>query len=406
MSSRRSDGGGAGFLTAWSRTLPDSRTTWVRRARRVGFIGTTLLLLWEVRIIPVGDLPTASTLFRLAMVLLLYGVVRWPQAVALASLPILVGEYLAGFQELSATILVPMIVAAVLIATRPRYRGYLYVVTAIVLITAVQPTEQPLEDLVGWSVVYLIPCAFGEGARYALHSIERIRHASEAQLRQQRREVARELHDTSIHDITSLIMALERAKIRGIEDPVLLAEIDHATAMARQSVVSMRGVLNLLRADGARPGHSGGTDRSTGTVRKALDDARDSLERAGHAARVLAEDDVEGALPYSVQVALVRVIQECVVNMVKYARPGTPCTIMVERTTTDTRALFINEFDAVRQPDAALSSGLGLTGIRERVAVVGGTLSVQQQDHRWMVRVAIPTIASTSEGQNNRALQQ
>ncbi|MEE6280844.1 sensor histidine kinase [Georgenia sp. MJ170] len=415
MSSMTGGRDGTARLPARLGAVLGSATPWGKRARQAGFVGTTLLLLWEIRITPLADLPVWSTAFRLAMVLLLYGLPRWPQAVALLSLPVLVGEYFAGFHHLSTTLVAPMVITAYLIATLPRYRGYLYAIASVGLFTAVYASEQPVADVLSWSAVFLIPCIVGEGARYGLASIERIRHVTAAQLRHQRRIVARELHDTSIHDITSLIMALERAKLRGIEDPELLAEIDHAAAMARQSVVSMRGVLNILREEGdgtARLGdphaveRQAATDRSVATVSQALRNAEHALARAGHSPQVHVEDGIEAAMPSSVQLALIRVIQECTVNMVKYAKPGTSCALMVERTATATLALFINEYDGHRVKDTALSSGLGLIGIRERVAVVGGTLSINNDDQRWMVQVAIPTIASTTEGQPNRALQQ
>ena len=407
--------GAARRVPGWLAAVPSSLTTWGKRLRQAGFLGTTLLLAWEIRIIPLGeDLPGTSSFFRIAMVLLLYVLPRWPCAVALLSIPIVVGEYLTGIHHLSATVLIPMVIAATLIATRPRPLGYVYVVTSVALFTAVFTSDDPIADALSWSLVFLVPCVVGEGARYARTTIERIRHVSAAQLRHQRRVVARELHDTSIHDITALIMALERAKLRGIEDPELLAEIDHAAAMARQSVVSMRGVLNILRAEGE--GRFSGTDprwsevssttHRTLTVSGALGDARQALERAGHVPQVHIEDGVEAALPSSVRLALVRVIQEAAVNMVKYAKPGTSCTLMVERTSSNTSALFINEYDGHRAPDSALSSGLGITGIRERVAVVGGTLTINSENGRWMMRLSIPTIATTSEGQANRALQQ
>ncbi|WP_373681266.1 hypothetical protein [Georgenia satyanarayanai] len=54
-------------------------------------------------------------------------------------------------------------------------------------------------------------------------------------------------------------MALERAKLTGIQDPKVLEEIDHAIAIGRQSVVSMRGVLKILRTE------DNSSDRRSGT---------------------------------------------------------------------------------------------------------------------------------------------
>ncbi|WP_413449951.1 histidine kinase [Georgenia phoenicis] len=390
---------------------PDTQTRWAARARLLLYVAVTCLLAWELYISEVDDLPTSLTIVQVAAVLVLYGLGRWPVVAAAISLPLAVADMLIGFHPFSVTTVASFVVAGVLIAVRPRPIGYAYVVAVIAALTTVQRTEQPLADLATWVTVFLVPCVVGEGARFMSTSVDRIRRSSAAQLTRQRRDLARELHDTSIHDITSMIMALERAKLSGIKDPKVVEEIDHAIAVGRQSVVSMRGVLKILRAeDGSsrRPGAEpvpAPVAVAAPTLQRALDDARVSLERAGHTLQVHVEDRVDSPLPVSVRTALVRVIQECTANMAKYARPGAPCTVMIERTEVETRALFLNDARDGTTEDGALSSGVGLIGVRERVEAVGGSLLVRHHDGRWIIQASIPTIGSTSEGQVERAAQ-
>jgi signal transduction histidine kinase len=390
---------------------PDLKTRWARRARVLLYVGVTVLLGWELYISQVDDLPTTLTLVQVTAVLLLYGLARWPVIAAALSLPLVVAEVVIGFHPFSLTIVATMLIAGVLIASRPRQIGYLYVLSVVILLTAVQPTDIPLADLVTWLTIFMLPCVVGEAVRSMLKSVDRIQRTSVAQLARQRRDLARELHDTSIHDITSIIMALERAKLTGIRDPKVLEEIDHAIAIGRQSVVSMRGVLKILRTEDSSD-HRQGTENvpaaiaaAAPTLQRALDDARASLERAGHSLQVHVEDHVDLPLPFSVRTALVRVIQECTANMAKYARPGAPCTVMIERTDVETRALFLNDAREGAEADSALSSGVGLIGVRERVEAVGGSLVVRHHDGRWIIQASIPTISSTSEGQVERAAQ-
>jgi len=390
---------------------PDVKTRWARRARLLLYVGVTLLLCWELYISEVDNLPTALTLVQVAAVLVLYGLARWPVIAAALSLPLVVAEVVLGFHPFSLTIVASMLIAGVLIASRPRQIGYLYVLSVVVILTAVQPTDIPLADLVTWLTIFLLPCVIGEAVRSMLRSVDRFQQNSMVQLARQRRDLARELHDTSIHDITSIIMALERAKLTGIEDPRVLEEIDHAIAIGRQSVVSMRGVLKILRTEDnsdRRPGAENvpaAIAAAAPTLQRALDDARASLERAGHRLQVHVEDHVDLPLPFSVRTALVRVIQECTANMAKYARPGAPCTVMIERTDVETRALFLNDAREGAEADSALSSGVGLIGVRERVEAVGGSLVVRHHDGRWIIQASIPTISSASEGQVERAAQ-
>lgn len=390
---------------------PDLKTRWAKRARVLLYVGVTLLLGWELYISQVDDLPTTLTLVQVTAVLILYGLGRWPVIAAALSLPLVVAEVVLGFHPFSLTIVAAMLIAGVLIASRPRQIGYLYVLSVVILLTAVQPTDIPLADLVTWLTIFLLPCVLGEAVRSMLKSVDRIQQTSMAQLARQRRDLARELHDTSIHDITSIIMALERAKLTGIQDAKVVEEIDHAIAIGRQSVVSMRGVLKILRTEDSTERQPGAENvpaaiaAAAPTLQRALDDARASLERAGHSLQVHVEDQVDLPLPFSVRTALVRVIQECTANMAKYARPGAPCTVMIERTDVETRALFLNDAREGAEEDSALSSGVGLIGVRERVEAVGGSLAVRHHDGRWIIQASIPTISSVSEGQVERAAQ-
>jgi len=389
---------------------PGSRSRWLRRARQAGFVGATLLVVWELHVTPPDQLPGLPAILRVLLALLLYVVAAWPLPVAALSLVLFAAQALIGSAPTSSlVVLVPWSMTAVLLATEKRHWGYLYAAASVSIVSLVHPTEDPLTDLALWFVLFLIPCLIGEAARYMLLSVERIRTDSAEQLRRQRRVLARELHDTSIHDITSIIMALERAKLAGVDNPRALEEIDHAIATGRQSVVSMRGVLKILRSEveavQGREEEPISIAAAAPTVQSALDEARSSLARSGHELRVHVEDHIDQPLPFSIRTALVRVIQEGTANMVKYAAPGAPCTVMLERTDTETRALFINEAREENREDAALSSGLGLIGLRERVEAVGGTLAIRHHDGRWILQASIPTISSATEGQVERAAQ-
>ncbi|WP_168202685.1 sensor histidine kinase [Georgenia wutianyii] len=386
-----------------------SQTRWAERARIVLYILALALLGWEVYLSHIQGLTPLQTVVRAAAVLTLVGMPRWPLASAAVSIPFLVVEMWVSVDPVSLMIVVPLLMTGLLVATQVRQFGYAYALLMVGALTSLQRTEQPLADLATWLTVFLIPCLLGEGVRFWRSSVEEIRLASQAQLGRQRRDLARELHDTSIHDITAMIMALERAKLVGLGTPKALEEIDHAIAAGRQSVVSMRGVLKILRSEDTlqtrTPDAIPTVLASTSTVQRALEDARQTLGRMGHELRVHLEDQIDLPMPLSVRTALVRVIQECTANMVKYAEPGSPCTVMVERTDTETRALFINDVREGGRVDTALSSGVGLIGARERVEAVGGSLAVRHHDGRWIIQALIPTISSASEGQVERAAQ-
>lgn len=388
---------------------PWRHTRWARRARLALYIAATALLVWEATIIVEGESTTGATAARFGAVLSLYLLGHWPAIAAGLSLPMVILELVLGFHEMSLTILVPITITAVLVATRPRPAGYLYAAAIVLALTTINRSELPLADLLTWLAIFALPCVLGELVRYVVAAVKGIQRATAQQLRHQRQELARELHDTSIHDITSMIMALERAKLAGISDPKALEEVEFAIAAGRQSVVSMRGVLKILRSGALSTDPARGVPEAiaaaTPTVRRALDEARAVLARAGMTLQDYFEDELDMPMPQSVRTALVRVVQECTVNMAKYGAPGSTGTVMIQRTETETSALFVNEAARRARDDAATSSRLGLVGVRERVEAVGGTVSVRHHEDRWMIQVSIPTIGTSSEGQVERARQ-
>lgn len=388
---------------------PWRHTRWAKRARLAIYLAATGLLIWELTITSAGEFSHAANAVRLGTVITLFIVGRWPGIAAGLSLPLLILEVILGFHPMSLTILVPVIITAVVVATHARPVGYLYATAVVFALTTIRRSELPLADLATWVAVFALPCIIGEVVRYVVTAVEGIQHASAQQLRHQRQELARELHDTSIHDITSMIMALERAKLTGIPDPKALEEVDFAIAAGRQSVVSMRGVLKILRSGALSTDPARGVPEAiaaaTPTVRRALEEARAVLARAGMSLQDHFEDELDMPMPQSVRTALVRVVQECTVNMAKYGAPGSTGTVMIQRTETETSALFVNEAARRTREDAATSSRLGLVGVRERVEAVGGTVSVRHHEDRWMIQVSIPTIGTSSEGQVERARQ-
>lgn len=386
---------------------PWRHARWAKRARLALYVAATVLLIWELTIISEEDSSAGATAARLGAVLSLYLLGHWPAIAAGLSLPMVILELVLGFHDMSLTIIVPITITAVLVATRPRLVGYLYAAATILALTTISRSDFPLADLLTWLAVFALPCVIGELGRYVVSAVRGIQRASAQQLRHQRQELARELHDTSIHDITSMIMALERAKLAGITDPQALDEVDFAIAAGRQSVVSMRGVLKILRSGALSSDPTWGVPEAiaaaTPDVRRALDEARVVLARAGMTLQDHFEDHLEMPMPLSVRTALVRVIQECTVNMSKYAAPGSTGTVMIERSATETSALFVNEAAPQRRADAVTSSRLGLLGVRERVEALGGSVSIRHHDDRWMIQVSIPTIGTSSEGQVERA---
>jgi signal transduction histidine kinase len=98
----------------------------------------------------------------------------------------------------------------------------------------------------------------------------------------------------------------------------------------------------------------------------------------------------ERALPAVVELSAYRVVQEALTNALKHGGPGTRAEV---RLTYRPEVLDVRVVDdgAGHVPVVAGSSGRGLLGMRERVALHGGTLDVgPRPGGGWLVRACLP----------------
>jgi signal transduction histidine kinase len=188
---------------------------------------------------------------------------------------------------------------------------------------------------------------------------------------EERLRLARELHDETAQTLAALTIALDRAR----------DDLDGATADAREQIREARAIAGRLLSETRR--------LILGLRPSVLDDlglvpAIRWLCETGLADRgveVAIEADQGGArLPGYVEVALFRIIQEAVGNIARHAdathvRIGMSVAAEVARVTVadDGRG-----FDVARAmgPDGSDSS-VGLVGMQERVAILGGSIEIR-----------------------------
>ncbi len=115
-----------------------------------------------------------------------------------------------------------------------------------------------------------------------------------------------------------------------------------------------------------------------------------SAHRAAHGPVELTVDPAVGAVPDSVQLTAFRLVQEALTNVRKHA-PGAPARVRVG--VEGDWVLVDVENDGL--PAAATTGGFGLKGMRERVALFGGTLDAGPHDGGgFRVRARLGTAAA------------
>lgn len=269
----------------------------------------------------------------------------------------------------------------------PTRRVALIGLLALLAGSAVYPFT--IDDVsIGDEVVNLmIPTVVWVLARVAVERLDRAveaerRRAEQARaadegLAEERRRIARELHDTVAHGVTLMLLQSEVLRDR----PTDAAALEVLQAAGRSCIDDLRRLLVLLRDDGA--------DSSAPLGLAQLP----SLVAAARAAGAQVELDAPPPpswLPPSVQVAAFRVAQEALTNALRHAA-GSPVRIRCSYGPDGVRVVVDDDGPVGRIPLQG-GSGHGLTGVRERVSLHGGSVIAGPRANAvgWRVDVLLP----------------
>jgi signal transduction histidine kinase len=199
------------------------------------------------------------------------------------------------------------------------------------------------------------------------------RRAETAAVEAERLRIARELHDVVGHELTLIAIQAEAAASALQLAPARAAEpVEAIRSTAHRTLGEIRSVLGALAPDG--------DSRREDSLVELSDRAR----AAGipHELRVTGRP-VHDQSPAALAVA--RIVRECLTNAGRHA-PGRPVELRVDWTDGGVEVRAVNPVD-VRRPAVP---GRGLTGMRHRAELLGGTFSAERVDGRFDVRVSIP----------------
>jgi len=200
----------------------------------------------------------------------------------------------------------------------------------------------------------------------------------------ERRRIAREVHDVIAHSLTVMMLHVTGARRALARDPKdASAALEEAERLGRQSLQDVRRVVGILGVEGQEPTPLPGAGDVTALI--------DRFRGAG--ATISADISGElNSLEPTAGLALYRIVQESLTNAAKHA-PGTSIDIAIVVTGSSTQVRVRN---ALSDAPKTRSNGLGLWGMRERAALLGGSLHAEAVDGRWTVEAVVPsTQAST-----------
>jgi signal transduction histidine kinase len=232
--------------------------------------------------------------------------------------------------------------------------------------------------------VLLLAMRLGEAnelAEQLLIELERSR-AAEARAAglAERERLAREMHDVLAHSLSGLMLQLEAARMLAAGNPAdgrLPEVIDRAHHLGKTGLEEARRAIGMLRGDDLP-----GPERLDGLA------AQFEEDRAIPCAFTVTGEQHE--LGPEARLALYRVAQEALTNIAKHANPQrVELHLAYEPGTT---RLTVEDFAATDEPHSTPvdGGGYGLTGMRERAELLGGTLTTATTSSGFRVELAVP----------------
>jgi len=211
--------------------------------------------------------------------------------------------------------------------------------------------------------------------------------------RQEERDlIAREVHDTLAHRLSLVSLQAGALEVVAAGDPEMEEAASAVQANAHRSLEDLRGLIGVLRDPGAA--------RSLAPeppAQLSLDDLAELLTTTREAgtpvvATVVVNDASTASAPFTH--AVYRIVQESLTNAGKHAA-GLPLDVALTASAASGLHLRVSNPLAVTESTVP-GARAGITGIHERVRLLGGRAEVGPRDGRFVVDVWLPW--SVSEG--------
>jgi signal transduction histidine kinase len=237
--------------------------------------------------------------------------------------------------------------------------------------------DQNVPDITPGYVPFLLIVAIGLAAN-SIHTwkqrVDRLEAQQQAATRiaveDERARIARELHDVVTHNVSVMVIQAGAArKVMDAEPGQAREALLAVEAGGRAALAELRHVMDLLTTTGDAPADDDGLAPQPGLGQLP------ALVGRVRGTGVPVELTVTGTaapLPDGVDLAAYRVVQEGLTNAVRHAA-GARVRIAVEHAPDAVRVEVADSGGAPAQ-GVGPGNGRGLIGLRERLAVLGGTL--------------------------------
>jgi signal transduction histidine kinase len=200
-----------------------------------------------------------------------------------------------------------------------------------------------------------------------------------AAVAEERARIARELHDVLAHSVSVMVVQAQAAqRVLEGEQASARESLGAIEATGRDALDELRRLLGLLRRD------DGDIALAPQPSLRHLDELVDHVREAGLPVEIQTEGEPRALAP-GIDLSAYRIVQEALTNALRYAGPAR-ARVLVRYGAQDVE---LEISDDGRGPQGG--GGHGLAGMRERVALYGGTLEAGGgRDRGYSVRVRLP----------------
>jgi signal transduction histidine kinase len=205
-----------------------------------------------------------------------------------------------------------------------------------------------------------------------------------ADLLDERARIAREIHDVLAHSLGALGIQIQAARSVLYKDTDKAGELlTAAQQMAAEGLAETRRAVHALRAD-------------TLPLGEELARVSDDYAQRYRVAVSFGTGGVPAALPPDATIALLRIAQEALVNAAKHAA-GQGVAVRLDYADAGVRLTVRNDLAPGASADgpaglSTVNGGYGLTGMRERLRLLNGTLEAGRRDGQWVVTAELPRL--------------
>ncbi|OBJ79621.1 sensor histidine kinase [Mycobacterium colombiense] len=201
----------------------------------------------------------------------------------------------------------------------------------------------------------------------------------------ERRRIAREVHDVIAHSLSITLLHVTGARRalqqdRDVDDAV--EALEQAERLGRQAMADIRRTVGLL--------DNWPTKTAQTTPEAGIDDIAalvEGFQRAGLAVGLCVEGPTDHVSP-AVGLALYRITQESLANIAKHA-PESKAGVVLDISPVSARLAITNLLPAAVMA-AQSAEGRGLRGMRQRVELLGGAIEAGPTRDGWSVCAEIP----------------